>query len=161
MQVTAPFEPAICVADFDKCLGFYRDVLGMRVFSIDRIAPAQASAAGLTPDGYRIARIETAGGDRLKLVCPERAPIAQPSREFVMQRAGFGYLTFIVPDLREVLERVTRAGADVVTGAQPVAFRPGVVEIFIVRDPEGNLLEFVERNDLATYRPAPASSAAG
>lgn len=165
MKVSAPFEPAICVADFEKCLAFYRDVLGMRVFAIDDIPASPSAAARLTPDGYRIARVETSGGDRLKIVCPKVPPQARPASEYAMQRSGFSYLTFIVPDLRDVMRRVRDAGAEVVTGPEPVAFRPGIVELFFVLDPEGNRLEFVERNDMSTYRPEsrpesrPASSA--
>jgi catechol 2,3-dioxygenase-like lactoylglutathione lyase family enzyme len=153
MDVSAPFEPAIVVTDFDACLAFYRDVLGMRVVSIDTIAAEPARRAQLTPGGYRIVRLQTMGGDRLKLVTPAHAPARNPAREFVMERAGFAYLTFIVPDLRPLMEAITRAGAQVITGPEPVAFRPGVVDLFFARDPEGNFLEFVQRNDLATYRP--------
>ena len=40
-------------------------------------------------------------------------------------------------------------------GAEPVTFRPGVVDLAFAQDPEGNYLEFVQRNDLNVYRPAP------
>lgn len=156
MEVTAPFEPALCVRDFDACVAFYRDVLEMSVFSIDEI-PAELSArAKLAPDGYRIARLETRRGDRLKIVSPRTAPSPTPAADFVMARAGFGYLTFIVPDLGRVMAALDRAGARIVTGPAPVSFRPGIVDLFFAQDPEGNFLEFVQRSDLATYRPAAA-----
>lgn len=153
MKVSAPFEPALCVRDLDRCLTFYRDVLGMHVVAIDEIAPAQSERAHLTPGGYRIARLDTQGGDRLKLVAPALVPASGGARDYAMERAGFAYLTFIVPDVRAVVDAVLKSGASVITGPQPVAFRPGVVELVFVSDPEGNLLEFVQRNDLTTYRP--------
>lgn len=154
MQVSAPFEPAIVAREMEHMLAFYRDVLGMSLFSLDHIAAAQASAAGLAASGYAIARLESAGGDRLKIVVPQQAPAPSERGAYVMQRHGFAYLTFIVPDVRAVIAALRMAGQVIRTGDAPVAFRPGVVELFFAEDPEGNCIEFVQRNDLATYRPA-------
>jgi catechol 2,3-dioxygenase-like lactoylglutathione lyase family enzyme len=152
MQVSAPFEPAISVRNLDRMLAFYRDLLGMSVFSIDVIGPEQSAAASLARAGYRIARLDTEGGDRLKLVAPLEKPAEQDGASLVLARHGFAYLTFIVPSVREVLNRLVDGGATIVTGTKPVAFRPGVVDLVFAQDPEGNFLEFVERNDLAVYR---------
>jgi lactoylglutathione lyase len=160
MKVTAPFEPAIVARDLEAMLAFYRDALGMRVFSIDAIPAETARGAGLTAGGYSIARLETEGGDRLKIVAPQEAPPTPARTEYVMQRQGLAYLTYIVPDVRAVIARVRQAGGRLRTGPEPVAFRPGVVELAFAEDPEGNCLEFVQRNDLATYRPARPGSAA-
>jgi catechol 2,3-dioxygenase-like lactoylglutathione lyase family enzyme len=154
MRVSAPFEPAIVAREMAPMLAFYRDVLGMSLFSLDRISAEQAKAAGLTGEAYSIARLESEGGDRLKIVVPEDTPPALPGREYVMQRHGFAYLTYIVPDVRAVIAALKKAGRPVRTGDEPVAFRPGVVELFFAEDPEGNCIEFVQRNDLAAYRPA-------
>lgn len=72
-----------------------------------------------------------------------------------MQRHGMAHLTFIVPDVRAVIAVLRKAGAPVPIGAEPVTFRPGVVDLAFAQDPEGNYLEFVQRNDLNVYRPAP------
>ena len=157
MKVATRFEPAICVQDLDRMLGFYRDTLGMSVFSIDDISAAQSSAALLCQRGYRVARLETSGHDRLKLIAPIDAGEKQAEVPFALARTGFAYLTFIVPDLAHIMERVRMAGGKIKTGDEPVPFRPGVVNLAFVQDPEGNLLEFVERNDLAKYRPEEVS----
>ncbi len=154
MKVTAPFEPAIVVRDLERMLGFYRDVLGMQVFSIVDMTPEQSSQAGLCDGGFRIARLETDGGDRLKLAAPRDPPQPQPPVEQVLQRHGIGYLTFIVPNIARLHARLAQSGARIRTGAKPLDFRPGVVKLMFAEDPEGNLLEFLERNDLDTYRPA-------
>lgn len=154
MRVTAAFEPAIVCRNLEPMLAFYRDVLGMSVFSIDTIGAAQAGLARLSSGGYTIARLETDRGDRLKLVAPQQQPQSQATYGLVLQRHGYAYLTYIVPDVRSVHAALTQAGAEILTGAEPVAFRPGVVELIFARDPEGNCLEFVQRSDLADYRPA-------
>ena len=153
MKVATRFEPALCVRDFDRMLGFYRDTLGMSVFSIDDISAAQSSAALLCNSGYRVARLETSGHDRLKLLAPVDSCARPAQVPFALSRGGFAYLTFIVPDLAHTMDRVRSAGGKITTGDKPVDFRPGVVKLAFVQDPEGNLLEFVERNDLAQYRP--------
>ncbi len=83
---------------------------------------------------------------------PKDAPKAQPSPDLILSRTGFVFLTYIVPDLQAVLAKLKAAGVTVRTGETPVEFKPGVSLIF-AEDPEGNLIEFVERNDLETYRP--------
>ena len=153
MQVQAPFEPAIVARDMKRMLKFYRDVLGMRLFSLDEISADTARRAGLSATGYTIARLETSGADRLKIVVPEHAPPAPEETPYVMERSGFVYLTFIVPDVRAVIARIRAADGRVRTGEEPVDFRPGVVQLAFAEDPEGNYLEFVQRNDLSTYRP--------
>jgi catechol 2,3-dioxygenase-like lactoylglutathione lyase family enzyme len=153
MKVSAPFEPGLVVRDLEKALAFYRDVLGMTVVAINDIAPEITTRAGLTLNGYRVVRLDTDGGDRLKIMGPKDAPQANPSPDLILSRTGFVFLTFIVPDLKAVLAKLNAVGATVRTGAAPVEFRPGVSLVF-AEDPEGNIVEFLERDDLETYRPA-------
>lgn len=152
MKVSAPFEPGLVVRDLETVVAFYRDVLGMTVVATNDVPSDITQAAGLTLNGYRVVRLDTDGGDRLKIMGPKDAPAANPSPELILSRTGFVFLTFIVPDIKAVLARLNAAGAKVRTGATPVVFKPGVSLVF-VEDPEGNIVEFVERNDLDTYRP--------
>lgn len=151
MKVTAPFEIGVCVRDLDRAMAFYRDVLGMSVFSVDEVTPDESSRAGLAPNGYRIARMETDSGDRLKLVAPYLVPPRQPQTTHVLARHGIAYLTYIVPDLAGIERRLRAAGATLRT-TRSVQFRPAVKLLF-AEDPDGNFLEFVQREDLAVYRP--------
>lgn len=154
MKVVAHFEPGISVIDFELMLSFYRDILGMKVFSVEEMPSERALLARIAETGYRLARLETDGGDRLKLAGANSPPAPQPEASSLLSRHGFAYLTFIVPDLDALMERLRRANVRMFTGHDAVHLRPGVVKIAIACDPEGNLLEFVERNDLETYRPA-------
>jgi catechol 2,3-dioxygenase-like lactoylglutathione lyase family enzyme len=160
VKVSAAFEPAIVATRMAPMLAFYRDALGMRLFSLDEIPATQAASAGLSPQGYTIARLDTEGGDRLKIVVPAVVPETGARRDHVLQRHGFSYLTFIVPDVRAVIAALAQAGAKLRTGNDPVAFRPGVVDLAFAEDPEGNCVEFVQRNDLAKYRPARGGASA-
>jgi lactoylglutathione lyase len=155
MKVSAPFEPGLVVRDLERAVAFYRDVLGMKVVAINDVPSEITQRAGLTPNGYRVVRLDTEGGDRLKIMGPKDAPVANPSPDLILSRTGYVFLTFIVPDLKAVLAKLTAAGATIRTGETPVEFKPGVSLIF-AEDPEGNMVEFVERNDLDTYRPKAA-----
>lgn len=153
MKVVSPFEPTIRVRDLERSVRFYRDVLEMKIFSIDDITADQSSRASLAPSGYRMARLDTEGGDRLKLAEPVgMAYEPQAPSEFVLGRPGFAYLSYIVPDIQDTIARLKGAGAPIRTGQEPVTFRPGVSIIF-AEDPDGNVLEFIERHDLDRYRP--------
>jgi lactoylglutathione lyase len=160
MQVSAPFEPAIVARNLESMVAFYRDVLGMTVFSTAHVEAGPSRLAGLSEHGCTIVRLDTAGGDRLKIVVPEDPPTVRESTHYLLQRAGFSYVTFIVPDVRACIAAVSRHGGTVRTGPDPVAFRPGIVELAVAEDPEGNCIEFVQRNDFATYRPVRTSRTA-
>lgn len=152
MKSAAPFEVGLVVADLDALLPFYTRALGLALLTDITVAAATSRAAGLAPDGYRVVRLETDRGDRIKLAQPlapcERARIA----EFPMQRQGTAYLTFIVDDLPSLHERLRDAGAPVRSDGV-VVLRPGV-SMLLVNDPEHNWIELVHYDDIASYRPA-------
>jgi hypothetical protein len=69
-----------------------------------------------------------------------------------MQRRGGSYVTFIVDDVRSLHDRLARAGA-AIRSRGVVELRPGVW-LLLAADPEGNFVEFLQYDDLASYRPA-------
>ena len=152
MKMVAPLEIGICCEDLDSLARFYTDVLGCTFVNAVDVPPEKSREAGLTDAGYRVARIQTPYGERLKLLQPGRQP-ARPdaSGEFLSRRGAF-YITFIVDDLGAMLKRLTAAGVEVCTGPERVEVRPGTYLAF-ARDPEGNVLEFVEYADVKAYRP--------
>lgn len=151
MKSVAPFEIAIAVSDLDALLPFYRDLLGFTVLS-DILVPAEKSRlTGLTPDGYRVMRLESAGGDRIKLAQPGKPPVAAPARAYALERQGGHYVTFIIADLDVLHARLQQAGI-ASKSLGKVDLRPGV-RMMMICDPEGNTIEFVEYDDIASYRP--------
>lgn len=152
LKMAAPLEPGIVCVDIDRMLSFYTDVLRLQ-FVTDAEAFAETSTRFRTgPDGFRIIRLQTSCGERIKLVQPRKMTLAQsPVPEWVFARQGIAYLTFIVPDIHEIMARLKEYKVQRMS-EEPVEIRKGIRAIFVC-DPEGNFLEFVEYADLKAYRP--------
>ena len=152
LKMAAPLEPGIVCVDIDRMLDFYTSVLGLQ-FATDAVASAEMSTEfGTGPDGFRIIRLQTSYGERIKLVQPKKMTLTQsPAPDWVFARQGITYLTFIVADVKEVSERLKKYKVKRMS-EEPVEIRKGITAIFVC-DPEDNFLEFVEYADLKTYRP--------
>lgn len=151
MTSVAPFEVGLVAANLDALLPFYRDVLGFALLT-DIVAPAATSrAAGLAPDGYRVVRLESSRGDRIKLAQPLAGCERVQPTAHAMQRQGTAYLTFIVDDLTSLRQRLREAGTPIRSDGI-VVLRPGLT-MLLATDPEHNWIEFVHYEDLASYRP--------
>jgi catechol 2,3-dioxygenase-like lactoylglutathione lyase family enzyme len=133
-------------------LDFYTRVVGLK-FATDAEASSEMSTRfGTGPHGFRIIRLQTPYGERIKLIHPKQTVLQQPPNpKWVFERQGIAYLTFVVPDVRAVTDHLKKHSVDLVS-PEPVPIRAGITAIF-GRDPEGNFLEFVQYADLAAYRP--------
>ena len=151
MRMVAPLEVGICCSDLDQLAKFYVEVLGCRTISTIEVPAAKAREAALSSDSYRVMRLQTPRGERIKLLQPGAAPKTPEEPEWLLESRNAVYLTFIVEDLDAMLHRLGSSDARLITGSTKVEVRPGVWLAF-VRDPEGNVLEFVEYQDLAAYR---------
>ncbi len=152
MKMLAPMEVGICCSDLDRLAPFYVEVLGFSHVSTLEVPADAVAKTGLGVSGYRVARLQSPYGERLKLLEPAEPPRMTPIEESLLSRRNAVYLTFIVEDLEAVIERLKQAGVGFLKGDQAVSPRPGLRLVF-VRDPEGNLLEFVTYDDLDSYRP--------
>ena len=150
MNITAPMEVGICVADLPKMMSFYQELLGMRKISEIPLNDHGAQMSGLGEHGYTVVRLQTSYGERVKLVCPIKLSEAALPAATPTSRRGFAYLTFLVSGLDEHLTHLARAGFPSAKGA--VEVRPGV-RLAVVKDPEGNWVEFAEYTDIYSYRP--------
>ena len=151
LRMVAPLEPGIVCIDIDRMLDFYTGVLGLRFATDAEAAPEMSTRFGTGPNGFRIIRLQTPYGERIKLIQPKKIVLTKrEDPEWVFERQGIAYITFIIADVEEVTSRLKKHGVDLVREA-PVEIRQGIHAIF-VRDPEGNFLEFVEYADLASYR---------
>jgi catechol 2,3-dioxygenase-like lactoylglutathione lyase family enzyme len=151
MRNVASFEVGFVVRDLEALMPFYTDVLGMTLVS-DLYVPAQRSKpTGLSPDGYRVVRLETDRGDRFKLAQPANLPQATARSTHAFAREREAYVTFLVDDIDDVHRRLERSEARVLSDGV-VEVRPGV-RLLLASDPAGNFLEFVQYEDLGSYRP--------
>jgi lactoylglutathione lyase len=152
LRMVSPLEPGIVCVDIDRMLGFYNEVLGLKFVTDAEASPEMSSKFGAAPAGFRIVRLQTPYGERIKLVQPGKVLLKQNDiPEWVFERQGIAYLTFIIVDVKEIAERLTKHRV-VMMSNEPVEIREGITAIF-ARDPEGNFVEFVEYADLASYRP--------
>lgn len=158
LHMTVPMEVGICCADLDALLAFYTDVVGLTLVNRVAVPADKARATGLTQHGYEVARLQTPYGERIKLLQPGAAPEAAARGAAILDRQGSTYLTFIVRDLAGVVRDLQSKGVAFDSEPAPMEVRPGTWLAFF-RDPEGNVLELVEYDDPAAYRPDLAGAA--
>lgn len=117
----------VIVSDIAKSLSFYRDLLGL-----------EKTQEMPTPLGtiHRLAYGQT----DLKLVEANQTPGA--GKIGLDQQLGFRYITFRVENLAEVCDRLRSEGLEFTIPQSEII--PGV-HIAMVKDPDGNIVEFVER----------------
>lgn len=117
----------LIVKDIESSLKFYRDLLGLKY--IETI-PARFGML------YRLRW----GTSDFKLVDPKEMP---PNGLTGLQnQIGFRYVTFSVQNLSEVCAELTRSGVEFELPEREI--RPGT-RIAMVKDPDGNTVEFVQR----------------
>ena len=152
LKMTVPLEPGIVCSDIEPMLAFYTGVLGLKLVADAATTPELSTRLGGTPHGYRIVRLQTPYGERIKLVQPHKdPPTPQPLPKWVYERHGIAYLTFVIADMQDVVKRLKEHGVKLLSDG-PIEVRPGVFALYSL-DPEGNYVEFVEYPDPSAYRP--------
>jgi glyoxylase I family protein len=119
------------VGNLDRCLGFYCGLLGLTLLR-RRATPAGGEVAFLY-----------AGGGQLEIVCPPGG--AARARPVPATEAGLRHLTFCVDDVAADFARLEAAGVEVVERPRPAHLRDVFVRVAFVADPDGNVVELVER----------------
>jgi lactoylglutathione lyase len=125
------------VADLAAAEAWYRDALGYEEELVIRIEPLDLDIVML---------IHPEHGDRLELLHrPGSRPglrAADPAEAALSET--FGHVAFDVHDVDATVERLVRLGARPVVAPRPSP-EPGVRMAFVT-DPEGNLLELLDRS---------------
>ena len=118
----------IIVSDIQASLKFYKDLLGLE-------------SVGTTPLWFGTMHRLRFGSSDFKLVDPKTVP--PKGAVGLDKQLGFRYVTFVVKNLSEICAELKKKGIEFAEPEQEV--RPGV-RIAMVKDPDGNIVEFVERS---------------
>ena len=118
----------ILVSDINASLKFYQDLLGLKFIEKN---PVWFGAM------YRLRY----GTSDFKLIAPRTMPSKVPVG--LEAQLGFRYVTFVIKNLSAVCAKLQEKG--VVFEVPEKEMRPGL-KIAMVRDPDGNIVEFVERS---------------
>lgn len=132
----------LIVADLDRSLVFYRDVLGLDVaFSTPWIENSEMlEVRGSAASSMRIAALQFPGMEATVNLIEEAQCRPESKRESL---AGLVHISLRVDDLERWVRRCADAGFDAV--ARPrVINGPSTVKIAFLPDPDGYLVEFVE-----------------
>ncbi len=115
------------VSNIQASLDFYQGLLGLeKTEELD------------TPFGT-LHRLRLGQSD-IKLIDPKRVPPAGAIG--IGEQLGIRYMTFVVRDLKGLCEELRGRGVEFTVAETEI--RPGT-RIAMVKDPDGNIVEFVER----------------
>ena len=116
--------------DLDRTIAFYCDLLGLRL------------ALRKGTDRGDVIFLDTGAG-MLEIACPV-ADITR-SRDVPPHEAGMRHITFAVDDVDAMIARLAAAGVEPFEGPRPAYFTEMLKRVAFVRDPDGIIIEFVER----------------
>ena len=118
----------IVVSDIKASLNFYQNTLGLEF-------------VGITPVWFGTMHRLRFGTSDFKLIEPQKVP---PKGAIGLEsQVGFRYVTFQVKNLSELCSELKSRGIEFALPERET--RPGV-RIAMVKDPDGNIVEFVERS---------------
>ena len=119
----------IFVSDINASLKFYQETLGL-----EKVGETELPMGMMHRLSY--------GNSFFKLINPNEVPPKGPTGLTV--QLGFRYVTFPVRNISEICEALKKKG---ITFAIPeTELMPGV-RIAMVEDPDGNIVEFVQRDE--------------
>jgi lactoylglutathione lyase len=151
LKMVVPIEPGIVCSDLERMLEFYTGVLGLKKVSDAEATPEMSKQFRAAPDGFRIVRLQTPYGERIKLIQTKMRPQKLPLTEWTFERHGLAYITFVIADMNEMVARLNECKVRLVLD-EPLEVRKGFLALFVL-DPEDNYIEFVQYQDPASYRP--------
>jgi catechol 2,3-dioxygenase-like lactoylglutathione lyase family enzyme len=118
----------IVVSDIKASLDFYQNILGLEF-------------VGSVPLWFGTMHRLRFGTSDFKLIEPKAVP---PQGAIGLEnQLGFRYVTFVIENLSELCSDLKNTGIEF--ALPETTLRPGV-RIAMVKDPDGNIVEFVERS---------------
>lgn len=120
----------IIVSDIQASLKFYRDMLGLEF-------------VGQTPLWFGTMHRLRFGTSDFKLIEPNKGKTPPKGIIGLEGQLGFRYVTFVVKNLSELCKELKTRGIEFTFPEKEI--RPGI-RIAMVKDPDGNIVEFVEQS---------------
>lgn len=143
---SAIVDIGIVVSDIDKAVEFYRDGLGfteMRGFDVPESMGADAGLSDNKPFHVHVMKLDDSkNATAIKLMQFKDAPGIKTKNDFIHTTLGVSYLTIHVSDITTAVERAAKAGAKPLAKG-PILLPRGDTYLAVVRDPDGNMIEFV------------------
>lgn len=150
VAMTQPFEVGVVVRDLEVLERFYREVLGCVPVHHSHIPHAIGGPAGLGGP-LLVVWLQVPSGGRIKLIRlradadadADAGAAARPSAVPLAARRGLSYVTFHFDDIVPVVAALPAAGARPLSSPIVVVARDRRISFWA--DPEGNVLELVDR----------------
>ena len=119
-------------SDIGRTMAFYCGLLGLKL-----------ALRKTSPDG-EVIFLDTGAG-MLEIGCPT-ADITR-SRDVPPHEAGMRHVTFAYDDVDAMVARLNAAGVQTIEGPRPAFYHEMLRRVAFVRDPDGIIVELVERAD--------------
>jgi len=116
----------VIVSDIKASLNFYQNILGLEF-------------VGITPVSFGTMHRLRFGTSDFKLIEPKTVPAR--GKIGLENQLGFRYVTFVIENLSQLCSELKNKGIEFALPETEV--RPGVC-VAMVKDPDGNIVEFVE-----------------
>lgn len=131
------------VSDIEASEKFYTEIVGMvptGQFSLDEQWSKDAGAANNKPFSVKMFKMKNRpSATILKLAYFDKTK-KQKAKKGIDVSSGVNYLTFSYPSLDPVIERIEKAGIELVGDVQRDGYR-----IIFIKDPDGMYVEMIER----------------
>ncbi len=141
----------IVVLDLESMVGFYRDLLKLKMSKLVTIRGAWIDAVvGLEGTEADVVYLEAPEGPRIELIRYRHPEAPRPGALEVPNTPGLRHLAFRIDDIDEAVTRLRRAGVRFFSDVaqvpdEPVTYAGGIRKRLVYfQDPEGNLLELCE-----------------
>jgi catechol 2,3-dioxygenase-like lactoylglutathione lyase family enzyme len=141
-MITAIRHTGLVVADLERALRFWCDLLGFRVVKrMDESGPHIDAMMALRDVRVTTAKLAAPDGQLIELLHFKSHP-DQPSWNGAPNSTGFTHVAMTVKDLDAAYRDLSAAG--VIFNAPPQHSPDGYAKVIYCRGPEGVLLELVE-----------------
>jgi len=141
-MISAIRHTGLVVADLERALHFWCDVLGFKVVKqMDESGPHIDAMMGLRDVRVTTAKLAAPDGNLIELLRFHSHP-DQPRWDGTPYSTGFTHIALTVDDLDQLVSKLTKEGVSF--PAPPQRSPDGYAKVIYAKGPEGILLELVE-----------------